>query len=103
MSHITDATEAVATTLQQEAANGRASYYDMAEAAIAKATTHIQAALLTPACVEAGAKAIAFVGLDGEVDDDHDAVWANAGDDGREFFREEYRAAIKAAILEVQS
>jgi len=45
MSHITDATEAVATTLQQEAASGRASYYDMAEAAIAKATPHIRAAL----------------------------------------------------------
>jgi hypothetical protein len=57
--------------------------------------------LLSPECVEAGAKALAFVDIE-HLYPDPDTAWEKAADEGgKEMFRREYRAAVAAAISEV--
>lgn len=57
----------------------------------------VRNALLTPEAVEAGARGIAFVGME-ELYPDQDETWRTADEEQKELFRREIRSGITAAL-----
>lgn len=71
--------------------------FEVRETFVPEILTAVREALLTPEAVEAGARGIAFVGME-EFYPDQDETWRTADEAQKELFRREIRSGIKAAL-----